>query len=353
MPNPCIIDSSGQQWILGCDNSAVIVTTPTSGQPGAVGYFNINSVTDGVSFQLTIVPNPPPSGMSWGDILVTQIANNSAYASGISVTAPNGVSYTIQAATVGPPILGSTTSGILQTALTTPAVVGCQTAMSALADNVLSRLEDPDGVFWLKNYEAYTALTEAMNDLMLLVGRPTQTVSLPFNLQPNSVWQTLPKGVLAATNIWAGPTQLRKVTLWDMDMSQSSWASDWSNDSSVSGPTRWFPLGFNLFGVHPAPQYPQTVLIDGIQYPSTESNFPYSGSSIVPFHDEVFTLLEAYAAHYCRVKEGTQEFQHSIPLYQEYLRGAGRLTEIEDVRDNLVFSPSLGTPVGTNRAVQR
>ena len=348
-----IVDSpSHQQWLIGVDNNAALTATPVTGM-SASPYIRLNSVTDGTSWQVSIVGNPPPAGLNWGDFQTTAISQGS-YPTQLLLTAPNGTVYAMQVATIGPPLSGSVATGILQTALpvnTSP--LTCITTMAALSNQVLERLEDPTGIFWSQSFEVNTAIAEACNDLMLLVGRPTQIVGMQFDLVPNSVWQRAPKGILAIVDIWGSQSQLRKADLFDMDYNQSSWSSDWENDTSDSGPVRWGSVGFNLFFVHPAPTVPQTVLIDAVQYPVTESSFPYSGSSVIPFHDEFFVFLEQYAAHNLRLKEGSQDFQESIPLYQGYLEGAKRLTQIENRRDDLIFSRAFGVPVGANSHVKR
>ncbi len=344
-----LVDSSGQQWQLAVTNAGILENVPVSGYP-AVPYVYLNSITDGTSYQLFIVGNPPPTGFFWGQARTKSIPQGN-YPTSLLVTAPNGIVYGIQVATVGPPVLGSLTAGILQTIL--PQAPNCNTPMSALANNVLSRLEDPTGIFWNESFEIYTALVEAMNDLMLLVGRPTQTVGLQFNLTPNTVWQTIPKGLFLISDIWGVQSRLRKGTLYDLDYNQASWDSSWENDTSITGPTMWAPLGFTSFIVHPAPASPQTVLLDGIAYPVAETNFPYTGAEIIPFHQEFFVLLEQYAAHYARIKESTAEFQESMALYQAYLSGAERMTEIESRKDPLIFSPAFGAPAGVNSHVKR
>jgi len=232
----------------------------------------------------------------------------------------------------------------------------CTTPISTLATNVLARLEEnyTDGpVFWNLQFEIYTYLAEAENDLLMLIGRPTQTVAVPFTLVPNTPWQSPPSGVFLITGITGQQSQLRKVNLYDMDFNQSSWGSDWQSDTSASGPVRWGNLGFNWFFVHPAPTTPQSVLLDAIQYPVPVSGYPYTGATTVPFHDETFQWLEMYASHMCRMKESGQDFQESLSLYKGYLEGAKRLTELEDKKDTLIFSPAFGPPAGVNSILRR
>jgi hypothetical protein len=243
----------------------------------------------------------------------------------------------------------------------------CPTPISALADQVQNRLEetvgDP-GIFWSRQSEIYTGLIEAMNDLMLLVGRPTQMVRAPFDLQPNTVWQSFTGLNFGAggfggggfgggsalfyliTDIQGPQSELWKVSLYDMDYVQASWGSDWENDVA-DNPLRWFPLGLNAFGIHPAVSTSTTVLLTGILCPVTEI-WPYNGAEIVPFHHEFFAALEEYAAHYCRIKETGAEFEESLSLYQQYLSLAERMSQLEDRRDPLIFNKSVGGPAGLN-----
>jgi len=354
IPPTYIVDSSGQTWMIAVDNNAILSAVPVGSQPSSVSRVYLNAASaDNTSYALTVIGNPPPSGYTWGEIRTT-VVNPGSYPTQQLVTAPNGTVYGVQIATVGPPILGAATAGITQVALPSNlAPLNCTTPISTLATNVLERLEDPTSIFWNEQFEIYTGLVEAMNDLMMLVGRPTQTVGMQFNLTPNSVWQYLPKGLFLISDVWGPQSRLRKGTLFDLDYTMPSWGPDWENDTDPAGPTMWAPIGMNIFAVHPAPSVPQTVLLDGIAYPVAETAFPYNGNEIVPFHHEFFEYLEMYTAHYARIKEMTSEFQESIMLYQNYLQGAKRLTTIEDRRDPLIFSPSFGARAGLQSHVQR
>jgi hypothetical protein len=181
---------------------------------------------------------------------------------------------------------------------------------------------------------------EAQNDLLLLVGRPTQIVNIPLTLTPNSVWQTIPKSYLAITDIQGAGSPLYKVNLWDLDFLCTSWESDWTQDvDSVA--RRWAPIGFGMFAIHPAVSTPQTVNVTAIQYPATDV-WPYTGAETVVFQDEMFVALETYASAYCRLKELGGEAQEGFKLLEQYFQMAKRLTQIEDKRDPLLFTMGYG-----------
>lgn len=217
------------------------------------------------------------------------------------------------------------------------------TSISTLAANVQSRLEEVPGsagAWWSLQYEIYSGIVEAMNDLLLLVGRPTQVVNLPFTLTPNTPWQTVPKGILLITDIQGFASPLYKVNLYDLDFLMTSWGPDWQQDV---GPVsyRWAPVGFGMFVVHPAPAAPQTVNITAIQYPTTDV-WPYTGSETVCFQDEFFVALELYASAYSRVKEMGGEHAEGVKLLEQYFQIAKRLSTIEDKRDPLLFTMGFG-----------
>jgi hypothetical protein len=228
------------------------------------------------------------------------------------------------------------------------------TPISTLAANVQSRLEENPGgpgQWWSAQYEIYSAIMEAQSDLLLLVGRPTQIVNIPFTLTANSVWQAVPKGYLAITDIQGAGSPLYKVNLWDLDYLQTSWQSDWMQDVDDVA-VRWAPIGFNLFVVHPAVSTPQTVNVTAIQYPTTDV-WPYTGSESVVFEDNFFQLIEEYAAFYCRIKELGGEFQEGMKLFDQYLQGAKRMTAIQDLRDPLLFTSGYGAGQNVNPTTKR
>jgi len=225
--------------------------------------------------------------------------------------------------------------------------------IASLAADVQNRLEEPvgPGVFWKLATEIYPGLVEACNELMLLVGRPTQIVSQPFSIVPNTPWQLVPKGMLCITNVQGAASEAWKYTLEDLDYLQNSWGSDWEQDMG-DVIEHWAPLGFNMFVVHPSVYTGQTVLLTGIQYPSTET-WPYDGAQTVPFEDQFFSALQEYAAHYARFKEAGNEFSESNKMLQSFLDQAARMTQIQDRRDIYIWSRATGAPMQVNPIKRR
>lgn len=223
--------------------------------------------------------------------------------------------------------------------------------IASLAPAVGDRLQDPTFTFWLENFEVYAGIAEAMSELLLLVGRPTNYFNQLVTIEPNTCFQEMPSGLLCITNINLNGSFLKKTSLHSLDYTQSSWSSAWQSDRAAS-PARWAPLGLNLFIVHPAPLYPITAQVTGVQVPLSDT-WPPSGNETSPFEKNLDQALELFAASYCTVKETGNEFVEGQKLYQQFLSIAKRYTQIQDRRDDLIFSQSFGTPTAPSVVSKR
>ena len=223
--------------------------------------------------------------------------------------------------------------------------------IAQLAPAVGQRLQDPTFVFWNEQFEIFGGLAEAITELLLIVGRPTVIFNQPVAIQPNTCFQSMPSGLLAITDIFLAGKRLGKTSLRNLDVLCASWTSSWQSDRAAQ-PARWAPLGLNYFIVHPAPLQPVTATVTGIAYPLTDS-WPPDGTETSPFHKEVDQALQMFSAHYCRVKEGGNDHFEGLPLYQAFLEIAQRLSTIEDRRDSLVWTKSLGAPTAPSQVAHR
>lgn len=215
--------------------------------------------------------------------------------------------------------------------------------IAQLATGAASRMQDPSFIYWRQHEETYTAVAEAISDLLLLIGRPTQTVNRLITIAANTVWQPMPTNMLAITNIRGASYSLWKTSLHTMDYTQASWGPDWETDTDDGGPLRWGPLGLNYFFVHPAPTTDIQVNVSGVAYPIT-TPWPPIGTEVSPFHNEINVAIQMYAAWYMGLKNLPDESTEGDALFQQYLDIAQRLSTIEDRRDPLIFSRAFGTP---------
>ena len=223
--------------------------------------------------------------------------------------------------------------------------------LAAMAPQVQSRLQDPTGIFWNQQFEIFAGLAEGINELLLMVGRPTQAFNELITIASNSCFQPMPAGLLAITNINVNGSMLKKTTLRALDYTQSSWSSAWQSDRAAA-PARWAPLGLNYFIVHPAPVEPIYATISGIAYPFTDT-WPPVGTDVSVFHKEIDQALEMYAASYARLKEVGADAEEGFGLYKRFQQIGQRLSVIEDRRDSLVWSQSFGAPTAPSVVSKR
>ena len=223
--------------------------------------------------------------------------------------------------------------------------------IAQLAPAVGERLQDDTFIFWQEQFEVNAALAEAISELLLIVGRPTVIFNRPVTLLANTVWQPMPSGLLAITDIRSISSRLQKTTMRSLDVLCASWNSSWESDRAIQ-PVRWAPLGLSMFIVHPAPLLPIPVNVTGIAYPLTDT-WPPDGTETSPFAKNVDQALQMYAAHYARVKECGQDFEEGLPLYQAFLEIGQRMTTIESRKDDLVWTKSLGAPTAPSQVSHR
>jgi hypothetical protein len=109
------VDTDGNQWKIAVNSNEQIELINVFDVPGAVASLNMNSVTDGTSFSISILPS--------GEEYVQQIAQG-VYPTQMLVSSPNGTLYAIQLATVLPPTLATPAEGMLQVAFPAAPVEG-------------------------------------------------------------------------------------------------------------------------------------------------------------------------------------------------------------------------------------
>lgn len=229
--------------------------------------------------------------------------------------------------------------------------MGLTSTVADLSQSTLDRVQDPTGIFWSRQNEAFTAIVEGISELMLAIGRPMIQNSLTVTLTPNTVWQSMPAGMLSIAQIRSAGSQLWKTSLHTLDYLGASWSPAWESDRAPL-PLRWAPLGLTTFIVHPAPLQPITVVMAGITYPVI-ATWPYDGTQTSPWHKEVDDALEMYAASYLRLKDLGDDMLEGQQLYKNFQQIAQRLSAIEDRRDSLVWSASFGARTAPSQVSKR
>lgn len=218
--------------------------------------------------------------------------------------------------------------------------------LSDLMPDTLSRVEElppPDGpVFWKLTGEVYPQMVYAMFEAALMTG-VVQTINVVVPLAAGQNWflSSIPKGAIAPLRMRA-PYPIRKGSLKALDDMIPGWEQETGKQIRS-----WFPLGVTGFGIYPALEVDQQVVMDFIASPVNVVT-PYSGGETVPFQGEFTDFLPQYAAAILRTKEGTAEAEEASQVFQEYLSRMKSLSLFQSRLDALVMSSSYGGRVQTN-----
>jgi hypothetical protein len=224
------------------------------------------------------------------------------------------------------------------------------TSIAGLLPQILARVQDPASTFWTPN-ETTSAAAEAIGELLLLIGRPTQQYNTLVTLAANTPWQAMPTGLLAITNIQSAGSALRKTTLHALDYTQAANGSDWESDRADL-PRMWAPVGLTQFVIWPAVTEPVTVAVAGVADPIA-SAWPFPATTLSPFHREVDDALECYSAAYLRIKDMGDDFAEGQQNYRQFVAVAMRLAGVEDRRDDLIWSQGFGVESAVSQVGKR
>lgn len=142
------------------------------------------------------------------------------------------------------------------------------------------------------------------------------------------------EGILLARDLLRNHMHLRaefagnpldKETIFSLDYG----ADGWQDDSST--PVDWFPVGATQLGLHPAHLAGSgTIDVDGL----ISATIPSSGGAFpdIP-HSDIPRILD-YVHHLATFKNGGQEFQNALGLFQNFQSFAGSARLRQDLAAN-------------------
>lgn len=219
--------------------------------------------------------------------------------------------------------------------------------LESSARKVFNRLEeDPAApVFWT-TYEVQNAVVEAWNEAALIAGTVQVVQSTPLVLPINTNYVAMPLNAIALLRM-VGPNSVQKTDLYSLDQMIPGWENIGGVGANPPVQTiqYWFPLGLDMFGIHPQLTVQQSVVVTYLAYPITRAPADYTGQESNPFQAEFHDGLQDYAAHVCRLKEAGQEFEASQTLYQNFLNTMRDLSVFQARHDSLVFARAAGANV--------
>lgn len=223
--------------------------------------------------------------------------------------------------------------------------------MTTIADietTVSARLEDGDddiGVFWSVQNEIRPAIVEAMNEATLITGEPQVRAKAAFDIPASTVFTplTMPSDAIALLRVeGANSLPTKKCWIWDLDKQFPGW------ETMVGDKPRfWFPFGLTQFGIFPCLKADVQVVLNYVQIPVNTPPI-YTGAEVIPFQSEYIEGFEEYAAHILRLKEGSPDFDQSMPEYQKFLSAMEELSSFAYRKNSLRFTRTGGAQSAIN-----
>ena len=111
--------------------------------------------------------------------------------------------------------------------------------------------------------------------------------------------------------------------------------------STAAGtPTHWLPIGMNLFALYPQASGSFAVTLDYCRM----APVPVLGEDYIQLGGEDLVALIDYVTWMARFKEGGQELQDAMPLFQNFLRQAAKHNS--RLLASAIFRRLLGLPAG-------
>lgn len=208
--------------------------------------------------------------------------------------------------------------------------------ISTASLQMLEEVNPASPVFWSLP-EIRGIVLEAMCEASLITGEPEVREGVPITIVHGQTLQTMPPGAFAILRMELGGLQLRRVSVFDLDMDNNQW----QNDLPANVPNDWFPLGLTQWGVHPQLIADVQAIVTVVQFPVTTAP-PFTGQEPVPFQSEFNLGLEEYVSCWSRLKEGSAELDAGMSGYELFLDIMAEMSNFALRKGSLRFSKVAG-----------
>src|SRR5215472_5150622 len=184
--------------------------------------------------------------------------------------------------------------------------------------------------FWATP-ELNAIINEWLRTWSCLTGYWKQRITL--NTLPTLPYYGLNGFLTFGTRVEFNGTPLLQATVHEWDKGYPYW----EGRPSSTGPTEWAPIALNLIAIRPADAIGNNSLVlDGLAF----APILVSDSDFIDIGDEEFDLGLGYCQYLAAFKEGGQEFESSIALYQAFIKGAA--VKNEKLNASSIFRRAMG-----------
>lgn len=210
-----------------------------------------------------------------------------------------------------------------------------QYTLAQILPMVSARLQQSP--FW-STHEQTKFVNEALRTWSALTGYWKGRITLPTRstLPYYSIAGSLTFGMRVEFN--GRPLIPSSVTNWDKGYPQ------WEGRPSI--PQEWAPIGISLIAIRPADAAGDNALtLDGV----SAAPILVNSTDFIDIGAEELSALIGYTQYLAAFKEGGQEFESALPLYQAFLKAAA--VKNEKLLASIVFRRAMG--LDTDLAGQR
>lgn len=197
-----------------------------------------------------------------------------------------------------------------------------QVTLATIRGYLQARLGTAGTVFW-RDAELNAIINETLRTFNALTGfwKGTVDICSGAGTTADHVWYTVPGTLTSSCRILFNGVPLMPTSVQDLDYGQPNWESERTDDGGNVPTTvkMWAPAGLNLIAIWPADGAGgNSLYADGIvKTPVLSADTDYIDIG----REELNQLLDEMQ-HIATFKEGGAEFQASIQLHQDFLKGA-------------------------------
>lgn len=183
-----------------------------------------------------------------------------------------------------------------------------QYTLAQMQAKVYDRLQQSP--FW-STAEVTKLINEALRTWACLTGYWKKRITL--TTQPTLPYYSLASFITFGMRVEFNSQPLSQSSLTNWDKGTPEW------EGNPSTPQEWAPIGISLIAIKPADAAGNNSLVlDGV------ANAPIlaAAGDFIDIGSEEFTALLGYCQYLAAFKEGGQEFESALPLYQAFIKAA-------------------------------
>lgn len=188
-------------------------------------------------------------------------------------------------------------------------------SLADLRTSVYASLDGNTALYTTAEVDA--SINEAICTLNLLTGFYQTRATVSITTRIDRKFYQVPSEILAPLGVYIDALPLVKTSLPRLSMEYPDWFGERS--ASRSPAMLWAPMGLRTFVIYPPCHKAGRLLtVSGVGEPALLVN----DTDTIPINDDLSDVLDDLAFHSLPLKVGGAEFEHQLPIYQNFLSRA-------------------------------